>query len=126
MHPNYQDKISSLADRPKLMTLPYQIVLCTCPDQPSAVQIAETLITEALAACVNISPGLTSVYRWQNKIETAQEHLLLIKTRQNRYAALEAALVRIHPYELPEIIAVSLDQGLPEYLHWIDTCLTSN
>lgn len=108
------------------MTKPYQIVLCTCPDQASAARIAETLIDEKLAACVNIVPGLTSVYRWRNKIETAQEHLLLIKTRQDRYASVESALLRIHPYELPEIIAVSVEQGLPKYLHWIDTCLTSN
>ena len=103
----------------------HQIILCTCPDPASAHKIAETLIIQSLAACVNILPGLTSVYRWQNKIETAQEHLLLIKTRQDHYAALETAIRQHHPYELPEIIAVSVEQGLPEYLQWIDTCLTS-
>ena len=105
------------------MTHRHQIILCTCPDHASAHNIADALITEGLAACVNILPGLTSVYRWQNNIETAQEHLLLIKTRQDHYAALEAAIRQIHPYELPEIIAVSVEQGLPEYLQWIDTCL---
>lgn len=107
------------------MPYQYQIILCTCPDLNSAKTIADALITEDLAACVNILPGLTSVYRWQSKIETAQEHLLLIKSRQDRYAALETEIRQIHPYELPEIIAVSVEQGLPEYLQWIDTCLTS-
>ena len=107
------------------MTQRYQIILCTCPDHASAKRIADELISGGLAACVNILPGLTSVYRWQNKIETAQEHLLLIKTRQDRYAELEVAIRQVHPYELPEIIAVSVEQGLPEYLQWIDTCLTS-
>ncbi|MGR9115602.1 MAG: divalent-cation tolerance protein CutA [Gammaproteobacteria bacterium] len=107
------------------MTTRHQIILCTCPDSTSAQKIAETLVNEGLAACVNILPGLRSVYRWQNKIETAQEHLLLIKTRQDHYDGIEAAIQQIHPYELPEIIAVSVEQGLPEYLQWIDTCLTS-
>ncbi|PKM13512.1 MAG: divalent-cation tolerance protein CutA [Gammaproteobacteria bacterium HGW-Gammaproteobacteria-3] len=103
----------------------HQIILCTCPDQATAQRVAETLVTAKLAACVNIVPGLTSVYRWQGRIESAQEHLLLIKTRQDRYPALEASIRQNHPYELPEIIAVSVEQGLPEYLHWIDKCLVS-
>jgi len=73
---------------------------------------------------VNIVPGITSVYRWQANIETAQEHLLLIKSQAEQYQAIETQIKQIHPYELPEIIAVPIDRGLPEYLQWIDTCLS--
>jgi periplasmic divalent cation tolerance protein len=102
----------------------YQIILCTCPDQKTAEQIASELIKHQLAACVNIVPGITSVYRWQANIETAQEHLLLIKSQAEQYQAIETQIKQIHPYELPEIIAVPIDRGLPEYLQWIDTCLS--
>lgn len=97
----------------------YQIVFCTCPDLSSAEHIAQTLIEQQLAACVNLIPGLRSMYRWQGKIEQAEECLLLIKTHHSRYAALEQAIVSAHPYELPEIVAVSLDNALPGYLTWI-------
>ncbi len=73
---------------------------------------------------MNIVPGITSVYRWQANIETAQEHLLLIKSQAEQYQAIETQIKQIHPYELPEIIAVPIDRGLPEYLQWIDTCLS--
>ncbi len=98
------------------------LVLCTCPDRATAHAIAETLVEGRLAACVNILPGATSVYRWQGKIESATEVLLLIKTRQPRYAGLEAAIRERHPYELPEIVAVPIDNGLPGYLNWIEEC----
>ena len=103
-----------------------QLILCTCPDQNSAEMLARLLIEANLAACVNVMPGLTSIYAWQGEIETAQEHLLLIKTHKDRYAAVETALKNAHPYQLPEIIAVTIDQGFPEYLQWIDTCLGIN
>jgi len=103
----------------------YQIILCTCPDQKAAAYIAGQMIEHHLAACVNIVPGITSVYQWQGKIESAQEHLLIIKTQINQYQAIETKIKQIHPYELPEIIAVPIEHGLPEYLHWIDTCLST-
>ena len=103
-----------------------QLILCTCPDQNSAEMLARLLIEAKLAACVNVLPGLTSIYAWQGEIETAREHLLLIKTHKDRYAAVETALKNAHPYQLPEIIAVTIDQGFPEYLQWIDTCLGIN
>ena len=102
----------------------HQIILCTCPDYPAAEKIAGALIRDRLAACVNILPGITSIYRWRNKIETAQEHLLLIKTARAQYPAIESAIQLLHPYELPEIIAVSVEKGLPQYLQWIDSCLS--
>ena len=96
------------------------IVLCTCPDTVSAEKIAKTLVTEKLAACVNIVDGLTSVYVWQGKTESSQELQLIIKTNYQHYKLLENRLKTLHPYELPEIIAVPIISGLPGYLSWID------
>ena len=103
----------------------YQIILCTCPDKDTAEKIARLLVTGKLAACVNILPGVTSIYLWQEQIELAQEHLLLIKANMNSYQAIETMIKKHHPYELPEIIAVPIENGLPEYLHWIDSCHSS-
>lgn len=103
----------------------HHLIYCTCPNQESAEQIAQRLISDRLAACVNILPGVSSVYEWQGQIETAQEHLLLIKSPKARYAAIEAAIKALHPYELPEIIAVAIESGSAEYLQWIDSCLST-
>ncbi len=102
----------------------HSLVFCTCPDQSTAEELANHLIDESLAACVNIVPGITSVYQWEGKRETGTELLLLIKTREETYAALEKRIIELHPYELPEIISVSLNNGLPAYLNWIiqNTC----
>ncbi|MCF7965226.1 MAG: divalent-cation tolerance protein CutA [Methylobacter tundripaludum] len=100
----------------------HQIIFCTCPDKDTAEKIARLLVADNKAACVNILPGITSVYSWEGRIESAQEHLLLIKAHKDRYQAIETALRDNHPYELPEIIAVPIERGLPEYLHWIDSC----
>jgi periplasmic divalent cation tolerance protein len=99
------------------------LVLCTCPDMPVAERLAALLVEGGHAACVNIVPGLTSIYRWQGKIEQGNEVLLLIKTRRDRYPELERQLHAAHPYELPEIIAVPIDAGLSGYLAWIDANL---
>ena len=96
------------------------IVLCTVPDPSCAEQIAGALVDERLAACVNILPGVTSVYSWQGKRETDREVVLIIKTRQGVYQNLEQRIVALHPYELPEIVAVPLVDGLAGYLGWID------
>ncbi len=100
-----------------------QIVLCTVPDGETARQIATALVTEQLAACVNIVPGITSVYRWKNRIEQDTEQLLIIKTRSTVFATLQDSIRKLHPYELPEIIAVPITEGLPEYLDWIATSI---
>jgi periplasmic divalent cation tolerance protein len=95
------------------------ICFCTCPDPAMAERIAETLVAERLAACVNVLPGLRSVYRWQGAVERADEVLLLIKTTPDRYPQLQDRLPQIHPHELPELVAVETDLGLPAYLRWI-------
>jgi len=100
----------------------HQIIFCTCPDQDTAKKIARLLVANNQAACVNILPGITSIYRWQGQLESAQEHLLLIKAHKDHYPAIETTLRAHHPYELPEIIAVPIERGLPEYLNWIDSC----
>jgi periplasmic divalent cation tolerance protein len=100
--------------------MPHLLILCTCPDQATAQTIANQLVDQALAACVNILPGLTSIYQWRGKRETAQEHLLLIKTTDEAYKTLEQAITELHPYELPEVIAVPITQGLNGYLQWIE------
>jgi periplasmic divalent cation tolerance protein len=100
----------------------YQIILCTCPDKDTAEKIARLLLNDKLTACVNILPGITSMYLWHEQIESAQEQLLLIKAKKSCYEAIEKTIIEHHPYELPEIIAVPIENGLPEYLHWIDSC----
>lgn len=102
------------------------IVLCTCPDRETALRLAEALVDRELAACVNILPGLTSVYRWKGRRETAEELLLLIKTNAGAYPELEKTIRTLHPYELPEVIAVRVERGLGEYLAWIDNGVRTN
>ncbi|CAG1771930.1 Divalent-cation tolerance protein CutA [uncultured bacterium] len=104
----------------------YQLLFCTCPDKLTAEHIARLLVEQQLAACVNILPNVTSVYRWQHQIEQAEEVLLLIKAREGFYTELEQAIKAHHPYEVPEIIALRIERGLPDYLQWIDSCHTSN
>lgn len=99
-----------------------RLVFCTCPDQETAARIAERLVGERLAACVNLLPGLTSIYRWQGAIEHATEVLLLIKTVAGRLPALTETLRGLHPYTVPEIIALPITDGLPDYLTWVSTC----
>lgn len=94
-------------------------MLSTCPDRACADSIARTLVEEGLAACVNIVDGMSSIYRWQGKLETAQESMLLIKTTRETGKLLEKRLVSLHPYELPEIISVPIQAGFTPYLDWI-------
>jgi periplasmic divalent cation tolerance protein len=95
------------------------LVFTNTPDREVAARIAEALVEKRLAACVNVLAGCTSVYRWQGEIGRAEEVPVLIKTRAARYAEVEALVRRLHPYELPEVIAVPLAQGLPDYLQWV-------
>ena len=86
----------------------------------TAEELAKRLVASRLAACVNILPGLTSVYEWKGAVESDSELLLLAKTTEARYPALEQALRRAHPYELPEIVCVPIVAGLSGYLQWIE------
>lgn len=95
------------------------LVLTNLPDHDSAQRVANALIENRSAACVNILAKCSSVYRWQGTIETASEVPLLIKTTRAAYPRLEATIRAHHPYELPEIIAVSVDSGFPGYLQWV-------
>lgn len=95
------------------------IVFSTFPDAASANRAATSLVEARLAACINMLPGMTSIYRWQGKTEQANEVLLIVKTTQAAYPQLESALKACHPYELPEIIAVATEVGLPDYLNWV-------
>lgn len=102
------------------MATEFQIILCTCPQQELATNIAEKLVTENLAACVNIIPRIMSIYRWQGVIEKAPEFLLLIKTSTKHFAAIEDLIKHKHPYEVPEILSLPIVQGSATYLNWLD------
>ena len=95
------------------------LCLATAPDRTVAERIARALVDERLAACVNLLPGITSVYRWQGAVETGEEVLLLAKTVPTQLEALTARIVELHPYEVPEVIALDVSGGLPAYLQWI-------
>ena len=99
------------------------MVFSTCPDATTASEIATALVEQNVAACVNIVSGVHSIYRWEGKLETSEECLLLIKTRGDGYSALEEMILALHPYEVPEIIALPLAAGLAAYLGWIDAAL---
>jgi periplasmic divalent cation tolerance protein len=95
------------------------LVLTNVPERAVAERLADMLVEKRLAACVNILAPCRSVYRWKGALQHDEEHPMLIKTTTERYPALEQALRAAHPYELPEIIAVPLAQGLPAYLEWL-------
>lgn len=99
------------------------LCLITCPDAAIARRIAETLVDERLAACVNWIDGVQSVYRWQGTIERANEVQLLIKTSSAQFETLRARLCALHPYEVPEVLALSIERGSPAYLSWLTTQL---
>jgi len=95
------------------------IVLTTLPDREAAEALARTLLTERLAACVNIGASVESMYHWRGEIETAREVPVAIKTRALLYSRVEAAIVAAHPYELPEVVAVPIIHASAQYLDWI-------
>ncbi len=97
------------------------VVLTTTETPQQAAQLAQVLVESELAACVQILPPITSIYRWEGKIETATEILLLIKTTSEVYPALEVAIKANHPYQTPEIIALPIEAGSTDYLNWLTT-----
>jgi periplasmic divalent cation tolerance protein len=100
------------------------LCLSTCPDAETATRIARALVEERLAACVNRLPGVHSVYRWQAKVIDDAEVLLVIKTTSGRFEALRDRLVELHPYEVPELIAIEVSGGHGAYLDWIAATTT--
>lgn len=95
------------------------VVLCTVPDEQTGQSLGRSLVERQLAACVNVVPGLTSIYRWKGKIEQDKEALLFIKTQPDRFEALSEAIQAEHPYEVPEILALSATAGLEAYCSWV-------
>jgi periplasmic divalent cation tolerance protein len=95
------------------------VVFCTCPDEAAAERIGSALVADRLAACVSRMPGVVSTYRWEGEVRRDDEVLLLIKTTSERFDALREHIAALHPYELPEIVAVEIARGLPAYLDWI-------
>jgi periplasmic divalent cation tolerance protein len=96
------------------------VVLSACDSEEEATRMARRLVERGLASCVNILPQARSIYRWQDKIEDAREFLLLIKSRRDVFDALRAEIVKIHSYEIPEVIALPVVDGAPAYLAWVD------
>lgn len=102
------------------------IVFCTCPDAETGARLADELVSRRLAACVNRVRGVVSTYVWQGAVHEDDEVLLIIKTTALSYRKLESTLRDLHPYELPEILAVPVSKGLPDYLAWVYASTTPN
>src|ERR1051325_9745941 len=95
------------------------VILSTCNNEEEASRIARALIADSLAACVNVLPGGRSFYRWKGEVEDAAECLLVIKSSRRLFDALKAAIEKIHSYEVPEIVALPIVDGAPNYLSWL-------
>lgn len=102
-----------------LPTMDIHLVFCSCPDPATASRLATAVVEERLAACASVLPGMRSVYRWQGAVEQADEVLLMAKAPADRLPRLVERLQALHPYELPEVLAVKAAGGLPAYLGWV-------
>ena len=102
------------------------LVISTFPDADTARQIGTALVQKQLAACVNITPGIESIFHWKGKLDYEPEILAIFKTSEEAYPALEAALIELHPYDLPEVIAIEIARGSKPYLDWICESSTGN
>lgn len=100
------------------MSSEIRLVFSTFPDRDTAKRIATQLVSDRFAACANILPDVHSVYRWKENVEAADETLVLFKIAARRYADFESKLKSLHPYEVPEIIAIDFTNGFPPYLQW--------
>lgn len=97
----------------------HYVVLVTVPNAATATKIADALVEEQFAACVNTLPGVMSTYRWQGKVQREEELLLIIKTTHEKLIALQERVIQLHPYEVPEVIALNIADGHAAYLNWI-------
>ena len=95
------------------------LVLTTLPTPDAAAELAKTVVGEKLAACANIVPAVRSIYRWEGRIQDENEVLVLLKVSREGFARLKARILEVHPYEVPEVIALPVDQGHDAYLNWI-------
>src|SRR5215213_1626757 len=101
------------------------LVISTFPEVEGAARIAEQLVTERLVACANILPGVRSIYRWKEVVEEASETAVIFKTTRSRWVELQQKLRELHPYEVPEIVALNVADGFPAYLQWVgESCAT--
>jgi periplasmic divalent cation tolerance protein len=98
------------------------VIYCTCPDIETAQRISRLAVEQRLAACINQIPGITSIYTWDGNIQQDQEVLLIVKTIEERFDDFQKLVNDEHPYDLPEIIALPVTQGSPDYLDWIKQC----
>jgi periplasmic divalent cation tolerance protein len=101
------------------------VCLVTAPDVEAAWRIARTLVEERLAACVNVMGGVRSVYRWEGAVEEAQEALLVVKTTRERFAALRDRITSLHPYQVPEVVALPVEDALASYRAWVESSVGS-
>lgn len=101
------------------------VAFSTVAKAEDADRLASALVESRLAACVNVVSGVVSTYRWKGRVERDEERLLVIKTRRDRLPALKAELVRLHPYEVPELIVLEVEDGLAPYLAWLDDSVTT-
>ena|ERR1700694_3681880 len=95
------------------------LVLTTLPSSDAAVELARTVVAERLAACANLIPAIRSIYRWKGKLQDENEVLVLLKTRQEHFERLKQRILELHPYEIPEVLALPIEQGYAAYLEWI-------
>ena len=95
------------------------VILVAAPNQQVAKKIAEHIVNKRLAACVNLLPGIRSIYRWQGKIEDDSEILMIIKSRRAKFEELSQSIASMHPYDTPEILALDVSQGSEKYLNWL-------
>ncbi|MEM5855295.1 MAG: divalent-cation tolerance protein CutA [Candidatus Aenigmatarchaeota archaeon] len=99
------------------------IILITCPDEKNAEELAMVLLKKKLVACVSLVPGIKSFYWWKKKIEKDLEVLMIIKTKRNFFKSVEKEVLKLHPYSVPEIICINIEEGFEKYLKWINGVL---
>jgi len=105
--------------------MPSILVVSSFPDIEKARQIGTALVEKQLAACVNLIPSVESIYRWEGKVESANEVIAFIKTTADCYPELETAILELHPYKVPEIIATEITDGLTSYLNWVNQSVSA-
>jgi periplasmic divalent cation tolerance protein len=104
--------------------MPHKVIFMTAPDATTAQRIVQTLVEERIVACGNIMPGITSIYRWEDEVQTSHEVMVLLKTTESRAAQAVQRIAALHPYDVPEAVALDISAGLPAYMDWIHESTT--